>query len=127
MTNPPRQRPGDSSEVGRRRLTPTVEELHLDGADPPPTSPAPSTEETPTPTPGDDIKVPLSTRVPQATATAARAAVMATAGHPGGCRSLADLVSQAIDAKVNELARQFNDGHPFPTPGQFRTGRPLGS
>jgi len=71
--------------------------------------------------------VPLSTRVPQSTVAAARAAVMATAGHPDGCRSLADLITQAIDAKVAELAAQLNGGQPFPHPTQFRAGRPLGS
>lgn len=125
MTKPTRQRPGATSDLGRR-LQPNVEEL-MPGAP----GPAPATAQ---PTPGawppaaaEDVKESFSTRVPRSTLAAARAAVMATAGQPGGCRSLADLITQAVDSKVAELQRQYNDGRPFPNPGAFRTGRPLGS
>lgn len=122
MSNPARQRPGPSSEIGRRRLTANVEEPQLTAnVEGPPAVPTVS------PPGHDDTKVPISTRVPQSTLTDAKAAVMATAGHPDGCRSLADLITQAIDAKVTELAARFNNGQPFPQHGQFRTGRPLGS
>lgn len=127
MTKPTRQRPGATSDVGRR-LQPNVEGLM-------PGAPSPTPETTrPAPTPvtrpaaaAEDVKESFSTRVPRSTLAAARAAVMATAGQPGGCRSLADLITQAVDNKVAELQRQYNDGHPFPDPGAFRTGRPLGS
>lgn len=75
----------------------------------------------------EDVKESFSTRVPRSTLAAAKAAVMATAGQTGGCRSLADLITQAVNSKVAELERQFNEGKPFPHPGAFRTGRPLGS
>lgn len=125
MTKPTRQRPGATSDVARR-LQPNVE-----GLMPGPTSTAPVTVP-PSPAPvtarsDEAIKESFSTRVPRSTLTAARAAVMATAGQPGGCRSLADLITQAVNAKVAELQRQFNDGQTFPDPGAFRVGRPLGS
>lgn len=72
------------------------------------------------------MKESLSTRVPRSTLAAARAAVMATAGQPEGCRSLTDLITQAVDSKVAELEREFNGGQPFPDPGSFRVGRPIG-
>lgn len=124
MTKPARQRPDATSDVGRR-LQPNVE-----GLMPGPTPTAPVTVPPPAPVTviGDeDIKESFSTRVPRSTLAAARAAVMATAGQPGGCRSLADLITQAVNTKVTELQRQFNNGQPFPDPGAFRTGRPLGS
>jgi hypothetical protein len=76
--------------------------------------------------PASEMKESLSTRVPRSTLAAARAAVMATAGQPEGCRSLTDLITQAVDSKVAELEREFNGGEPFPDPGRFRIGRPIG-
>jgi len=128
MTKPARQRPGATSDVGRR-LQPAVEGL-MPGADPTtPAEPAPSSglAAEPRPTSERDIKESFSTRVPRSTLGAAKAAVMATAGQPGGCRSLADLITQAVNSKVAELEHQFNDGQPFPNPAAFRTGRPIGS
>lgn len=126
MTKPARQRPGATSDVGRR-LQPSVEGL-MPGANPPAPpvqpSPAPRAPEDRT---GEDVKESFSTRIPRSTLAAAKAAVMATAGQPGGCRSLADLITQAVNSKVAELEHQFNNGQPFPHPGAFRTGRPLGS
>jgi hypothetical protein len=123
MTKPTRQRPNTTSDVGRR-LLPNVEGLMPGSAPEPPvvaaSPPMSSSTE-------DDIKESFSTRVPRSTLAAARAAVMATAGQPGGCRSLADLITQAINAKVAELQRDFNGSDPFPIPDGFRTGRPLGS
>lgn len=127
MTKPTRQRPGATSDVGRR-LQPNVEGL-MPG--PAPTAPvATALPRAAAVAPGrkhEDVKESFSTRVPRSTLAAARAAVMATAGRPGGCRSLADLITQAVNSKVDDLQRQFNDGQPFPDPGAFRTGRPLGS
>jgi len=122
MTNPARQRPGATSDVGRRRLQPSVEEL-LPGL-----TSQPADQPVPTSAPVEEnVKESFSTRVPRLTLAAARAAVMATAGQPGGCRSLADLITQAVNSKVAQLEREFNGGRPFPNPGSFRTGRPLGS
>ncbi len=129
MTKPARQRPSATSDVGRR-LQPSVEGL-MPGASPttptdPPVQPSAALSTTPADQ-EEDVKESFSTRVPRSTLAAAKAAVMATAGQPGGCRSLADLITQAVNSKVAELERQFNDGRPFPHPGAFRTGRPLGS
>ena len=123
MTKPARQRPGASSDVGRR-LQPNVEGLMPTAAASPAAPQSAPAQAAPV---VEDVKESFSTRVPRSTLAAARAAVMASAGQPGGCRSLADLITQAVEAKVDELQRQFNDGHPFPDPGGFRTGRPLGS
>lgn len=126
MTKPARQRPGGTSDVARR-LQPNVEGL-MPGAAPAPSAAVPPVQAAAVAARRDhDVKESFSTRVPRSTLAAARAAVMATAGQPGGCRSLADLITQAVNNKVDELQRQFNDGQPFPDPGAFRTGRPLGS
>lgn len=122
MTKPSRQRPGATSDVGHRRLQPNVEGLMPGSA-----AATPAAAPTPPAPVEDDVKESFSTRVPRSTLAAARAAVMATAGQPDGCRSLADLITQAVNSKVAELQRDFNDGQPFPDPGAFRTGRPLGS
>ncbi len=123
MTKPTRQRPGATSDVGRR-LEPNVEGLMPSTA---PAAPAAHTKPQTVPPSSEDVKESFSTRVPRSTLAAARAAVMATAGQPGGCRSLADLITEAVNSKVGELQRDFNHGQPFPAPGAFRTGRPLGS
>lgn len=129
MTKPARQRPGATSEVGRR-LQPSVES-HLPGTTPAErvAQPAPLVPVSTTTTglADENIKESFSTRLPRTTLAAAKAAVMATAGRDGGCRSLSDLVTQAVNGKVAELEHQFNGGQPFPTPGAFRAGRPLGS
>lgn len=130
MTRPARQRPGSTSEVGRR-LQPSVES-HLPGTTPAEQAanqPAPlvPVSTTRTDLTDENIKESFSTRLPRTTLAAAKAAVMATAGQTGGCRSLSELVTQAVNSKVAELEHQFNDGQPFPTPGAFRAGRPLGS
>lgn len=126
MTKPTRQRPGATSDVGRR-LQPNVEGLMPGPAPAAPIAVVPVPAAAVAPDRDEDVKESFSTRVPRSTLAAARAAVMATAGQPGGCRSLADLITQAVNSKVDELQRQFNDGRPFPDPGAFRTGRPLGS
>lgn len=129
MTKPARQRPGATSDVGRR-LQPSVEGL-MPGASPTtPTAPAVQPSTAPSDATGrteEDVKESFSTRIPRSTLAAAKAAVMATAGQPEGCRSLAELITQAVNSKVAELERRFNDGQPFPHPGAFRTGRPIGS
>jgi hypothetical protein len=107
-----------------RRLQPNVEGL-MPSAAPSPAAAQPAPAQAALA--AEDVKESFSTRVPRATLAAARAAVMANAGQPGGCRSLADLITQAVETKVDELQRQFNHGQPFPDPGAFRTGRPLGS
>lgn len=128
MTKPSRQRPGATSDVGHRRLQPNVEGLMPGStATTPAAAPMPPSPAQIVPPVEEDVKESFSTRVPRSTLAAARAAVMATAGQPGGCRSLADLITQAVNSKVAELQRDFNDGQPFPDPGAFRTGRPLGS
>jgi hypothetical protein len=126
MTKPTRQRPGATSDIARR-LHPNVEEL-MPGTPTPAAAPAqpPVTEARPA-VATENVKESFSTRVPRSTLAAARAAVMATAGQSGGCRSLADLITQAVEDKVAQLQHQYNNGHPFPDPGTFRTGRPLGS
>lgn len=134
MSKPPRQRPGATSDVSRR-LQPNVEGLMPTTTPPlpehaPAGSPTPATEpaENPPANPAwQDVKESFSTRIPRSTLAAAKAAVMATAGQPGGCRSLADLITQAVNSKVGELQQEFNDGRPFPNPETFRTGRPLGT
>lgn len=123
MTKPARQRPDVTSDVGRR-LQLSVESLM--SAQLVVTPPTPAQPAHPPQPAAADVKEPFSTRLPRATLSAAKAAVMATAGQPGGCRSLADLIAQAVDDKVAQLQQQFNDGQPFSDPGTFRTGRPLG-
>lgn len=122
MTKPVRQRPDGNSEVGRR-LQPNVE-----GLMPQPHEPELANQPDPKPpTTTSEAKEAFSTRLPAATLAAARAAVLATAGQAGGCRSLADLVTLAVQDKVAALQNEFNAGQPFPKAAGFRVGRPLGS
>lgn len=76
----------------------------------------------------EDVKAPLSTRISQRTLDAARDAVIATSGHPLGVRSLAEFITVALEAKIEQLQNDLNGGEPFPARrgGTFRTGRPLG-
>lgn len=120
MTKPARQRPDSNSDVGRR-LQPNVE-----GLMPPPQRPEQAADPK-QPTAASEAKEAFSTRLPAATLAAARAAVLATAGQVGGCRSLADLVTQAVQDKVATLENEFNAGQPFPKSANFRVGRPLGN
>jgi hypothetical protein len=55
----------------------------------------------------------------------ARAAAMYLATHEpeAEVRSLADIVNPAVLARVTELERRFNDGHPFQPVGRLPRGR----
>lgn len=91
-----------------------------------PPSPAPTS--TPPPLMSDDPKVSRTFQLRRRLLAEAQTAVLRTGGYPGGVRSLNALVSQAVEAELQRLAAEFNDGQRFePNEGTFRTGRPLGS
>ena len=58
----------------------------------------------------------------------ARAAVLMSQAHQSGYRSLASLISAAIEEKLAGLADEFNNGERIePLLGAFRAGRPFQS
>ncbi|WP_125778278.1 hypothetical protein [Antribacter gilvus] len=57
----------------------------------------------------------------------AETAVLRTSAFDGGYRSMAALMNSALARELERLAREFNDGEPFPpNTGEYRTGRPIG-
>lgn len=126
MNRPARQRPAGVTGISLP--------VHVESLAPsqPANEPSPRPSEQPTPSQtspsiGSSLKEPLSTRIPAETLAIAKDAVLATAGHPDGVRSLAELVTIALEDKVAQLQRDLNYGQPFPTrrDGVFRTGRPI--
>ena len=58
----------------------------------------------------------------------ARQAVLLTQAHPGGYRSLASFMESTIADKLEQVAKEFNNGEPIePLSGEFRSGRPFQS
>jgi len=116
VTRPARQRPSGNTGISLP--------AHVESLAPNQLTPAPAAAVTAE----DSIKAPLSTRIPASLLEAARDAVIATAGHPDGVRSLAELVTVALQSKIAQLTAELNEGQPFPQRrgGAFRTGRPLG-
>lgn len=54
-------------------------------------------------------------------------AVLRTGGFEGGHSSFASLLESALERELEHLAKEFNDGVPFPMNERgFRTGRPTG-
>lgn len=72
-------------------------------------------------------KVQITAYVPAEIAESARDAVIATTSYRRGYRSLSDLVADAVADKVEQLAKQFNNGKQFPSrKANLRPGRPIG-
>lgn len=103
--------PSTAAPVKRRRLaSPAASQVQ----------PAQATE----PDPKSAVTVQLRNSLRQR----AQTAVLQTAGRPGGHRSFAALIDEALERELARLAAEFNDGEPFErNAGAFRTGRPFGS
>ncbi|MFS0701124.1 hypothetical protein AB6N24_14235 [Cellulomonas sp. 179-A 4D5 NHS] len=83
---------------------------------------------TPVPSSEPDPKSAVTVQLRNSLRQRAQTAVLQTAGRPGGHRSFAALIDEALERELARLAAEFNDGEPFErNAGQFRTGRPFGS
>jgi len=150
MSTPSRRRPGDQSPLAfvlpvdvEAVRTPTQAEepspvveptAAVAPAEPAPVASLPKKPRKQAPAPAvppasdyDDGKTTVTVSIRTSLKKRAEMAVLSTAIHPGGQRSLAGLIEYAMERELERLAQEFNDGEPFkPNAGGFRQGRPFG-
>ena len=125
MSKPERKRPGAATvrpqlEVKREGIfTGTTQEL---------AAPVQTRQVTTPPVEKVTTKKPVTFSADVDLIDRARAAVLMSQAHPSGYRSLASLISAAIEEKLAGMADEFNNGDPIePLSGAFRSGRPFQS